>query len=258
MNRKKYNGRRSFRDCAIFTASRSFSSIVEASDTEHLEGNPLRVLDAFAGDGLVADAISKKLSKQGRKCSITVVEINPDHIRSVSDKYKKLCLDIRNEEINGTYDLIVLRYGLHDLSQEDKEKALRNLISSLKKNGKIVISDIMPNSQSRAWLEPHHQQKEILTRGINKNVTLSSPEYYVKLLKNLGVQSNKEDSFYQEVFIQEWLETYGAPKEAVCALENLTLQVPSKIRDRFFIFNHPKRGARIYFPVVTIVGMKNE
>jgi hypothetical protein len=258
MNGKSNTRRKSFRDCSIFTANRSLSSIIDASDIEHLEANVLRILDAFAGEGIVADAFNQRLHQNGKKYSITVAEINPEHIENVSDEYRKLCLDIRSGQVDDTYDLIVMRYGLHDLSYDDKKNALRNLISTLDKNRKIVISDIMPDGKSREWLELHHQKKEILTRGPNKDVTLSSPEDYITLLQELGVQAGVKDSFYQEVFMREWVSTYGASEEALSALEDLTLQAPPEIKDRLMIFNHPKRGARIYFPVVTIAGVKNE
>ncbi len=65
------------------------------------------------------------------------------------------------------------------------------------------------------------------------------------------------DSFYQEVFMREWIGTYGTAPEVICALEELTLRAPQELRDRFMIFSHPKKGARIYFPIVTLAGVKN-
>ncbi|MEK6960982.1 MAG: methyltransferase [Nanoarchaeota archaeon] len=249
--------RKSFRDCSVFTAGRSLTSIIEACDFEHMEKRPLSVLDAFAGDGAVADGIARWLCELKIDYSIAVAEINPVHLKNASDEYVKFCRDIRTDKIDGEYDIISVRYGLHDLAYDDKIKAIQNLSGSLAMRGRIVISDIMPDKKSRPWLEMHHQRKEVLTNGPNREVCLSDAGDYLKILNEAGVSAEVKDSFYQEVFLREWVETYGASEETIAELDRLALEAPRWIQERLMIFYHPKRGARIYFPVVTIAGIKN-
>jgi SAM-dependent methyltransferase len=258
MSNESSTQRASFRNCDVFTAERSLRSIIDACEFE-TEGKEslLHVLDAFSGHGIVADAVSKYLSTQGIPHHVSVADINQKHLEKVDDRYTKLCCDLRKDAIGEKYGLIVLRYGLHDLPMREKQAAIENLNKSLDNGGRIVISDIMPDGQSRMWLEQHHQQKEILTKGPNQNVYLAPPDEYLRLLHENGMRAEVKDSFYQEVFMREWVGTFGTAPEVVSALEELTLQAPQELRDRFMIFNHPKKGARIYFPIVTLAGVKN-
>lgn len=254
--KEDYTKRKNFRNCNIFTASRSLSSITEACDFTSFKEEPLQVLDAFAGIGIVADAIAEELNRRKKDYSITVADINEDYIRRIPDEYTKLCLDLLKGPVRRTYDLIVMRYGLHDLAYRDKIRVLQNLIPSLEKSGRIVICDIMPDKKSRAWLEYHHQLKEDLTMGRNRGVCLSLSQDYIRILEDLRVQAKVTDCFYQESFIREWLKSYGTKDKTVSMLEDLTLQAPEEIKEKLMVFNHPNKGARIYFPIVTIAGTR--
>jgi len=245
--------RKNFQDCRAFTAKRSSDSIIHACQFDRV-GGELNVLDAFAGQGLLADALANYLEAKCVRYRLTVADVNKDHLLCVSNKYSKLNVNHCANVIGGRYNVITMRYGLHDLSYTDKVRAIQNLSNSVKESGCIVISDIMPDLESRKWFEPHHQEKERLTDGPNSDVCLSSVEDYCSLLEDAGLEVEIVDCFYQEIFMREWVKTHGASDDVVAQLEMLTLDAPEAIKKRFFVFDHPTEGARIYFPIVTIRG----
>jgi len=250
--------RSDFRSCSVFTDGRSIDSIINACNFSRIDRRiVLSILDAFSGDGIVADALSSYLRNFGVRHVTTAAEIDISHLERISSNHQKIHIDLSKDSLPERYDLIVSRYGLHDLSLEDKEKTISNLAIYLKPNGRLIITDIMPDKEVGPWLEEHHQQKEDITNGRNSQVCLSPVDTYIGLLTKNGINAEVFDCFYQEVFVNEWVKTYGASDRVIKEIEDKVLSAPENVRNRLLIFNHPARGVRIYYPICTIRGTKN-
>jgi len=251
--------RNNFRDCSIFTSDRSLQSIVEAIDF-FLDGRQktFEILDAFCGDGIVGEGASKYFSSLGKNYKLTFVDKNPSALDSIKiENAIKKSADLRENIDYGKFDIIIERYGLHDLAVAEKKKALTSLVNSLKENGRIILCDIMPCESDKLLLTKHHQNKEDVCEGPNKNVYLSTPEEYLSILNDFNIKTNFFDYFLEEVYLRNWLGTLGVSKNKITEHEKYVSNFPKDFKEKFQVFES-KKGIKMYYPVGTIIGIKNE
>lgn len=251
--------RTNFKDCEIFTSNRSLHSINESlEDRLGYFSKEVRILDAFSGAGIVGESVSNYLSKCGVNNSIVSVDINPlalsQQTKSIAEKK---VADLRYNTDLGMFDIIVIRYGLHDLSLSDKEKTITSLVLMLNTGGLFVLSDIMPEKATQNELTYHHQKKENLCMGANKEVYLATSNEYIELLQSVGLDAKVTDVFMQEVYLRNWLSTLGVSNNVLVTYDKFTLSLSKDFQKEYQVFSHPKKGVKMYYPIKTLLGIKN-
>ena len=130
-------------------------SVIRVWDAPYEEINKLvprsgKVIDLGSGDGILANYLALSSSKR----KVVGVEINKNRI-SEADKgvenAKFKYGDILKQKLPKS-DCILLTHVLHHLpSKRDQEIALRNIKKSLKKNGKLIIVEIVEKPRLKYW-----------------------------------------------------------------------------------------------------------
>lgn len=92
---------------------------------------------------------------------------------------------------NSTFDIIVSTYAFHHLNEEEKAVAIKEMLRVLKENGKIVIGDLM--------FESEQSKVEICRNLSNEQITEIEDEYYsyIDLLKKEFGKYNKVVNAYK-------------------------------------------------------------
>lgn len=102
-------------------------------DQTSLEGSVC--IDIGAGAGSIADWLASRVGPSG---SVTASDIEPKHLSGSG--YEVLQHDVEKEELPSShYDLVHIRHVLIHLA--DPVKAIRNVVSSLKQSGIILIEE---------------------------------------------------------------------------------------------------------------------
>ena len=120
-----------------------YKSILNSIFNEVMQNKHARVLDIGFGTGV----LTSKIYENGHQ--IDGVDFSSRMITIAKSKMPNANLiewDISNglppEMIDEKYDFIISTYALHHLTDEEKTPFIMNLLSLLKKNGKILIGDI--------------------------------------------------------------------------------------------------------------------
>lgn len=109
-------------------------------------GRNAEVLDIGIGTGNLADRI------QRRGCRVTGIDQSREMLNIVKGKLPHI--KVRLGEFlkipfeNGTFDVIVSTYAFHHLTDDEKSVAIEEMLRVLKRDGKIVIGDMMFENQA--------------------------------------------------------------------------------------------------------------
>ncbi|MDQ0427272.1 putative AdoMet-dependent methyltransferase [Planomicrobium stackebrandtii] len=129
-----------------------YKDILNMIFNEVMEKEQSRVLDIGFGTGV----LTNKLYENGNH--IDGLDFSPNMIAIAQEKMPKAILmewdiskGLPDHVKEKEYDFVVSTYTLHHLTDEDKVELIKNLLSVLSKQGKIVIGDIA--FQTREGLE---------------------------------------------------------------------------------------------------------
>jgi hypothetical protein len=245
-----------FKGCEIFTARQSLESVDQAIERylPRQKGH-LHVLDAFCGAGIVGESVKEGLRKRGLEATVVSADCNEQAMMQ-GDIILPRVVDLRYQTDIGRFDIIVARYGLHDLSLPDKSRAVATLVGMLEERGIIVVCDIMPGQALQEELTRHHQEKEAICDGPNRKVYLATDREYLSMMRAAGLRVRKTDEFKQEVSLRNWLSTLGVTKRAIEEYERFTLACSRRFQEEYGVFRHPRHGVQMLYPIKTIVGLR--
>lgn len=120
-----------------------------AAEHEYPSGDTI-ILDALAGNGTVAEFAA---AQEG--CSCTIVSADISRLM-VEDSFKKGLPCIRQSAVKSLLidrflDGVLLAYGTHHLTQEQRARAVREASRTLARNGRLVLHDFEIGGPVDKW-----------------------------------------------------------------------------------------------------------
>ena len=156
-----------------------------------LESNPYTIIDIGCGTGNLCGPISDKINVIG-------IDKNEEMLEYVKNKYKNMNVRLGSfldEPIDKNYaDIVVTTFAFHGLNDNEKKRAIKNMMDYLKSKGKIIIVDFMfKNEEEREKYKDKFISKNRLElwEAINKKYysNVEKLESYLSSL-NIKVKSN--------------------------------------------------------------------
>lgn len=150
----------------------------------------VKILDIGVGTG----NLSKRFLETGYN-NIIGLDQSREMLSVAKDKFPKLKLRLgeflKIPFENSTFDIIVSTYAFHHLNEEEKAVAIREMLRVLKENGKIIIGDLM--------FESDQSKAEIYERLSDDQISEIEDEYYsnIELLKRELSKYNKKVNAYK-------------------------------------------------------------
>ena len=156
-----------------------------------LESNPYTIIDIGCGTGNLCGPISDKINVIG-------IDKNEEMLEYVKNKYKNMNVRLGSfldEPIDKNYaDIVVTTFAFHGLNDNEKKRAIKNMMDYLKSKGKIIIVDFMfKNEEEREKYKNKFMSEnrlelwEVINRKYYSNV--EKLESYLNNL-NVKVKSN--------------------------------------------------------------------
>ena len=111
-----------------------------------------------------ADAFGTRLVQQSVK-NVTAIDFDPLFIEDVKSRHNKnwplnsFVHNILDGPVTGLYDSIYSLDVLEHINKKDEDTFLKNLVSSLSKEGVAIIG--MPSLESQVWASPQSKQGHV-------------------------------------------------------------------------------------------------
>jgi len=223
--------------------------------------NPALVLDLMSGPGKVAGDLKR---------------LSPDHdyvcLDLVASQLKKIPEEVTRKLISGdaralpfgseTFDIIVVRFGLKDLTESDQPKVLSVLQRILKPGGVLVVADMVSPDENSAkeWLNQQHALKQRLG-GRNETIegTCHIPikTEWLSLLGNAGFLAEVYGESVSHVNTTDWEKSKQVSPDGLKELNTMLVNAPNDIKELLHIRNVPEEGVTIDYPLVVLRAVKN-
>jgi serine/threonine protein kinase len=232
--------------------------------------NPLAVaLDIGCGQGDASTCLQEEV-KKGRKkvwvpsiSEVHYLDITPSMVEKGIEQGK---IDSRfikyssaSERLpypNNTFDYIITRYFIHDLSPEEKQFLFWEAKGILKPGGKFQIIDMVADPETQCFYNEYHSKK---TKGAYRQCWIPTLDEYHHLFAERGFVGIETDRYVSHVNTRDWLEE---GQIASSRFEELNLLFRERIKEgsnakEYFNLRETARGdVLIDFPVLLICGSK--
>lgn len=117
-----------------------YDEVLEEIRRKILHHGAKTVVDIGCGTGNLCGELSTGIE-------VTGIDQSPEMLARAKEKYPSMKLKLGNfldePEWEQKADVVVTTYALHSLSKEEKQQAIRNMLTYLKADGKILIADFM-------------------------------------------------------------------------------------------------------------------
>lgn len=193
------------------------------------------VLELGCGIGIISGTLSTFLTRG----KIVGVDISDESIRIAQKRHLKkknvefICAEIRNQDFNLLFDVIVLPDVLEHIPLENHFELFQKLSKILKTNGFIFIH--IPRSSYIEYLKVH---KPDLLQKIDQSIM---PNVIVKNAENAGLELIEFKTYSLSVYEKEYSQIIFKHKENLTSVKNISRllniwkEVFFRIRDlRFF------------------------
>ncbi len=228
--------------------------LFETSGLKNLSGKV--VLDLMSGPGKVAIGLMSKSPDNYYVALDGVVDLlkeikNPE-IRSISGDAR--ALPLRSDSV----DLVVVRYGLKDVPQEQQVGVLKGIHVVLKPGKRLIIADMMSPNEMKEWINNQHSFKQqfngrnILADGMCNIPTES--EWIANLLE-AKFHVDVVDYHISQVKTSDWVNGGQITSDQQKELDAFILAAPDEVKDKFNI-RQEGGDVKVDYPVIIIRATK--
>jgi phospholipid N-methyltransferase len=173
-----------------------------------------KIADYGGGNAILAQEILKQLSKHKRKGTIDIIDI--DKTKNIKRKdINYINADVLKHQKINYYDYSLSRFILHYFNKADMKKLMRNIYTSLKQGGYLllvnwVVDDNNTYKKKRQILDYIEKNKKISCRNIPKTNEI------VHICKNVGFSIIKKIKVTYSIRIEDFYKNrFDLSKEDV-------------------------------------------
>jgi SAM-dependent methyltransferase len=215
------------------------------------------VIDLMSGPGKIA----KGLQQRSPDHDYYVLNASDADFGKIPESIRTMQVDVKTmseaEVPTGFADVVVVRYGLKDIPQDQQPGVVRNISRILKPGGILVIADMVsPDGMKYRTNQQHSLKQELQGRDLKKDGRCNIPtrEGWVDLLEGEGFQVEGMNDYTSNVTTTDWVKGKQISDEQRVQMDKLLSTEPRWVKQAFGIGG--KSPVKIGFPVLVIRAVK--
>jgi len=229
--------------------------IIEAVSISSLP-QQTKVLEAMCGTAKVGIALREAIEKSGKHCNLSLLDFSQAMLDQAAVAAEKICADACEMPLDSeSFDLVLTRFGIHDIEQTKQLLAIREVLRVLKEDGHYVLVAFCSSAKTQFYYNRIANLKDELAR--NKDSTdryFPTEEEYLSLLRNAGFQKiNIENRFSSQIKLQG---TGEMSNENGKLWAKFVSKIPSEIKKKMHIQKQANGSFEYDFPVTVFVAEK--
>jgi ubiquinone/menaquinone biosynthesis C-methylase UbiE len=158
---------------------------------------------------------------------------------------------------NETFDYVITRYFIHDLSPEEKAGLVAGIRDVLKPGGKLQVIDMVADDdRTKKLYNLYHSRK---TTGPYRQCWIPTRDEYVRLYVEQGFVEIATDMYWSEVHTRQSLAEGQVTEERLAELEDLfslEMREQAHVCEYFGLRRTDDGGVFVRFPVLLICGTR--
>ncbi len=230
-------------------------AIIEAVSISSLP-QQTKVLEAMCGTAIIGIAIKNAIEKSGRVCDLSLLDFSQAMLNQADVAAEKVCADACEMPFAcGSFDLVITRFGIHDIKQEKQLLAICEVLRVLKKCGHYVLVAFFSSAKTQFYYNRIANLKDELAG--NKGETerfFPTEEGYLSLLSDAGFQKIEiKHHFSSKIKLQGTGEMSDKNGKLWA---DFVLSIPDKIKKEMGIQKQTDGTFEYKFPVTIFVAEK--
>lgn len=211
------------------------------------------VLDLMSGPAKVSLGL-KERSPQHRYIAVDASE---GQLLKVPDGIERLQADVRDLSVATPVDVVVVRYGLKDIPQDQQPGVLEKIFQVTRPGGRLVVIDMVSPDGMKARTNKQHSLKQelgIIPRDVATEGRCNIPteDQWFDLLENAGFRVSRRWDYVSRVNTSDWVNGNQISKANRRRMDSLLANQPLYFRDRFKVVRDGRDPASIEYPVLVI------
>ncbi|NTV40656.1 MAG: class I SAM-dependent methyltransferase [Candidatus Moranbacteria bacterium] len=230
-------------------------AIIEAVSISSLP-QQTKVLEAMCGTAKVGIALKEAIEKSGKHCNLSLLDFSQAMLDQAAVAAEKICADACEILLDSeSFDLVLTRFGIHDIEQTKQLMAIREVLRVLTKDGRYVLVAFCSSAKTQFYYNRIANLKDELAG--NKDSTdryFPTEEEYLNLLRDAGFSSiGIKNHFFSRIKLQA---TGEMPEEKSKLWADFVSKIPSKIKKKMHIQKQANGSFEYDFPVAIFVAEK--
>ncbi len=214
------------------------------------------ILEAMCGTAKVGIALKEAIEKSGRTCNLSLLDFSQAMLDQADVAAEKVCADACEIPLDSeSFDLVLTRFGIHDIEQTKQLLAIREVLRVLKKSSHYVLVTFCTSSETQFYYNKIANLKDELAGNKGEaNRFFPTEEECLNLLSDAGFgRIEIKNRFSSKIKLQG---TGEMPEEKSKLWADFVSKIPSKIKKKMHIQKQANGNFEYDFPVTVFVAEK--
>ncbi|MBU0975148.1 class I SAM-dependent methyltransferase [Patescibacteria group bacterium] len=216
----------------------------------------LKVLDLMSGPGKLARELAKQLP-----ATYYCLDFAGSQLSKISPEVStsRILAEVQSLPIEfESFDVVVVRFGIKDLTIDAQPSVIAGLFRILKPNGCLIVADMMAPEGADEWLNTQHALKQELggrNPQIEGKCNIPSEAEWIGLLENAGFQAEVFERSVSCVNTNDWKKSKQVSGMQLVKLNKMIKDAPDHIK-RVLNIRQDSSGLKIDYPLVVLKAIK--
>ncbi len=216
----------------------------------------VKVLEAMCGTAKFGIAVKEAIEEYGKICALTLLDFSQAMLAQANIKAEKVCADVCEMPLpSENFDLVLTRFGIHDLAQEKQIFAIREVLRVLKEGGHYVLVAFCSSTKTQFYYNRIANLKDELAGNKNKEDRhFPTENEHITLLSDAGFKNIEvKKFFYSKIKLQG---TGEMSDENGKLWADFISKIPNKIKKKMHIQKQANSNFEYDFPVTIFMAGK--
>jgi ubiquinone/menaquinone biosynthesis C-methylase UbiE len=216
----------------------------------------LDVLEAMCGTAKVGIALKEAIEKSGRTCNLSLLDFSQAMLDQADVAAEKICADVCEMPFAcERFDLVITRFGIHDIEKEKQLLAIREVLRVLKKSNHYILVSFCTTSETQSYYNKIANLKDELAGNKGEEDRFfPTEEECLNLLRDAGFRHIEiKNRFSSKIKLQG---TGEMPEEKSKLWADFVSKIPNKIKKKMHIQKQANGNFEYDFPVTIFVAEK--
>ncbi|NCO12467.1 MAG: hypothetical protein COZ34_03215 [Candidatus Pacebacteria bacterium CG_4_10_14_3_um_filter_34_15] len=255
-NLKEAYNKRTFDAAPTIYRDKSFVEIIYLATGLNETSEDPKVLDLMSGPGKLTGELVNK-SPANYYC----LDFAGSQLSKISPEVSNLRILAEVQSLPIVYesfDVVVVRFGIKDLTADVQPEVIEGLFRILKPNGCLIVADMISPEGTGEWLNAQHALKQELS-GRNPQTegkcNIPSESEWIELLEKAGFKTEVFGRSVSYVNTSAWKKSKQVTEEQLGKLNQKIVDAPDHIKEVFNI-RQDSDGLKIDYPLVVLKAIK--